>query len=303
MALVESIILETSMFSSLRLRSLFAAGLFAVANLAQATQPTLELQVYNPGEAAVFPVSSTLISGQRDAVLVDAQFSSQQAAELVKLIHASGKRLTTIYISHGDPDFYFGLQTLKQAFPRARVVATAATIEHIRATQAGKLAYWGPILKDGAPSEVIMPEPLSGDRLTLEGQELQVIGLDPERTTLWIPSLKAIVGGVLVDAGEHVWTADTQTAQSRQDWLAMLARIEALQPEVLVPGHYLGDVPHTLAALQFTRGYLNTLEAELAKAKDATALIEAMQRHYPGLPGESSLELSAKVLKGEMQWP
>lgn len=303
MALVESIILETSMFSFLRLRSLFAAGLFAVANLAQATQPALELQVYNPGEAAVFPVSSTLISGQRDAVLVDAQFSSQQAAELVKLIHASGKRLTTIYISHGDPDFYFGLQTLKQAFPRARVVATAATIEHIRATQAGKLAYWGPILKDGAPSEVIMPEPLSGDRLTLEGQELQVIGIDPERTTLWIPSLKAIVGGVLVDAGEHVWTADTQTAQSRQDWLAMLARIEALQPEVLVPGHYLGDVPHTLAALQFTRGYLNTLETELAKVKDAATLIEAMQRRYPGLPGESSLELSAKVLKGEMQWP
>ena len=303
MALVESIILETSMFSFLRLRSLFAAGLFAVANLAQATQPALELQVYNPGEAAVFPVSSTLISGKRDAVLVDAQFSSQQAAELVKLIHASGKRLTTIYISHGDPDFYFGLQTLKQAFPRARVVATAATIEHIRATQAGKLAYWGPILKDGAPSEVIMPEPLSGDRLTLEGQELQVIGIDPERTTLWIPSLKAIVGGVLVDAGEHVWTADTQTAQSRQDWLAMLARIEALQPEVLVPGHYLGDVPHTLAALQFTRGYLNTLETELAKVKDAATLIEAMQRRYPGLPGESSLELSAKVLKGEMQWP
>lgn len=291
------------MSSSLRLRSLLAAGLLAVAGLAQAAAPALSLQVYNPGEAAVFPVSSTLISGQRDAVLVDAQFSSTQAAELVQLVKASGKRLTTLYISHGDPDFYFGAATLKQAFPDLKIVATASTIAHIRATQAAKLAYWGPILKDGAPRALIVPEPLNGTSLTLEGQELRVIGLDPERTSLWIPSLKAIVGGVLVDAGEHVWTADTQTAQSRQDWLAMLTRIEALQPEVLVPGHYLGDVPHTLAALQFTRDYLHTLEAELPKAKDAAALIAAMQRHYPGLPGQASLELSAKVLKGELQWP
>ncbi|WP_068829004.1 MBL fold metallo-hydrolase [Pseudomonas sp. BMS12] len=283
------------------LRSLFGAALLAFTGLVQAA--ALQLQVYNPGEAAVFPVSSTLISGEREALLVDAQFSTREAAELVGLIKASGKRLTSIYISHGDPDFYFGLQTLKQAFPEARVLATAATIEHIRATQAGKLAYWGPILKDGAPSTIIIPEPLPGDRLTLEGQELQVIGLDPERTTLWIPSLKAVVGGVLVDAGEHVWTADTQTAQSRRDWLASLDQIEALQPQVLVPGHYLGDVPHTLAALRFTRGYLKTLELELAKTDNATALIEAMQRRYPRLPGESSLELSAKVLKGEMQWP
>ena len=72
---------------------------------------------------------------------------------------------------------------------------------------------------------------------------------------------------------------------------------------MIVPGHYLGDVPHTLAALRFTRGYLKALEQELGQAPDAAALIAAMRRRYPRLPGESSLELSAKVLKGEMQWP
>lgn len=283
------------------LRSLLGVALLGAASLIQAAP--LQLQVYNPGEAAVFPVSSTLITGEHEALLVDAQFSTREAAELVKLVKASGKRLTTLYISHGDPDFYFGLQTLKEAFPEARVLASAATVEHIRATQAGKLAYWGPILKDTAPSRVIIPEPLQGDSLNLEGHELQLVGVDPARTSLWIPSLKAVVGGVLVDAGEHVWTADTQTEQSRRDWLASLDQIEALQPQVLVPGHYLGEVPHTLAALRFTRGYLQALEVELAKARNAAALIAAMQRRYPRLPGESSLELSAKVLKGEMPWP
>jgi glyoxylase-like metal-dependent hydrolase (beta-lactamase superfamily II) len=282
------------------LRSLFGAALLCATGLLQAAP--LQLQVYNPGEAAVFPVSSTLITGEREALLVDAQFSRREAAELVKLVAASGKHLSAIYISHGDPDFYFGLQTLTEAFPEARVLASAATVEHIRASRDGKLAYWGPILGDGAPSRLVLPEVLEGDSLELEGQQLQLIGVDPQRTSLWIPSLKAVVGGVLVDAGEHVWTADTQTVQARRDWLASLERIEALQPKVLVPGHYLGEVPHTLAALRFTRGYLKALEVELERTQDAAGLIAAMQRRYPKLPGQSSLELSAKVLKGEMQW-
>ncbi len=128
---------------------------------------------------------------------------------------------------------------------------------------------------------MILPEVLAGDSLVLEGEKLQVIGLDPERTTLWISSLKAVVGGVLVDAGEHVWTADTQTVQARRDWLAMLERIEALQPAVIVPGHYLGDVPHTLAALRFTRGYLGAG----AGAGPGAGRRRADRRHAAPLPG------------------
>src|SRR5690606_28049953 len=110
-------------------------GLLLAAGTLQAAP--LSLQVYNPGERAIFPVSSTLISGEHEAMLVDAQFSSHEAKELVELVRASGKRLTTIYISHGDPDFYFGLETLTQAFPEAKVLATPQTIAHIEHTQAG----------------------------------------------------------------------------------------------------------------------------------------------------------------------
>ena len=104
-------------FASLR-RLLAGAALIAATGSALA-QP-LQLQVYNPGDKAVFPVTSSLILGKHDALLVDAQFSSHEADELVRRIQASGKRLTTIFISHGDPDFYFGLDTLLRAFPRPR---------------------------------------------------------------------------------------------------------------------------------------------------------------------------------------
>lgn len=131
------------------LRGLLAsASLLTLATTALA-QP-LTLDVYNPGDKAIFPVTSTLISGEREAILVDAQFSNREAQELVERIQASGKTLTTIFISHGDPDFYFGLDTLTRAFPKAKVLATPQTIAYIEKSREPKLAYWGPILKDSA---------------------------------------------------------------------------------------------------------------------------------------------------------
>ncbi|MCG6539287.1 MBL fold metallo-hydrolase [Pseudomonas sp. KSR10] len=290
------------MFPTRIVRQLLAGAALLAGASAVLAQP-LSVEVYNPGESAVFPVASTLISGERDAILVDAQFSTREAQELVERIQASGKTLTTIFISHGDPDFYFGLDTLTRAYPEAKVLATAETVAHIEKSRAPKLAYWGPILKDSAPQRTLVPEVLQGDSLTLEGQSLQLIGHDPKHTSLWIPSIKTVVGGVLTYANIHPWIADAQTVEARQSWLKSLDELEALQPTMLVPGHYLGQPKLNLDDLRFTRDYLLTLEAELPKAKDSQSLIAAMKAKYPALLDASSLELSAKVLKGEMQWP
>nr|WP_293705448.1 MBL fold metallo-hydrolase [Stenotrophomonas sp. UBA7606] len=265
----------------------------------------LEVKVYNPGENGIFAVSSVLLSGANDAVLVDAQFSTTDAAKLVEMIKASGKKLTTIYISHGDPDFYFGLETLHAAFPDAQILATPQTIAHIQASKDEKLRIWGPQLGANAPGTLLVPSPLQGDSLQLEGQTLQVIGLDgasPGRTVLWVPSIRTVMGGVLVDAGSHVFMADTQTPQSHQDWLAALQRIQALEPLRVIPGHYAAGAPQDMAAVEFTAGYIRAFDEEAAKTKSANALMAAMKQRYPGLEGEASLELSAKVAKGEMDW-
>lgn len=291
-------------FSTLK-RLLLATAALGFAAHAAASEPALKLDVYNPGEAAIFPVSSVLVSGQKDAILVDAQFGKAQAQAVVDKIRASGKHLTTIYISHGDPDYYFGLDTLVAAFPEANVLASAPTVAHIKATVAGKLAFWGPQMGADVPHKTIVPQVLEGDSLTLEGQSLQVIGLDgqqPDRSFVWIPSIKAVVGGVVVAENIHVWMADTQSAQSRADWLATLQRIESLQPATVIAGHYLGQGSRSLAAVRFTSDYIQAFDQEAAKAKDAAQLIAAMKKRYPDLGDDSSLELSAKVAKGEMKW-
>ncbi len=285
------------------LRSLMLACI-ALTGQAMAADP-LHLDVYNPGHDALFPVSSVIVSGEREAVLVDAQFGKAQAEQVAERLRASGKRLTTIYISHGDPDYYFGLDTLTQAFPDAKVVASAATVAHIRQTMDAKLAYWGPQMGADTPAKLVVPQVLAGNRLELEGQALEVVGLDgpqPERSFVWIPSIKAVVGGVVVSENIHVWMADTQSAQSHTDWLATLAHIEKLAPRTVIPGHYLGQSSRSLDAVRFTAGYIRAFDSEAAKARDAAALIAAMSKRYPNLADESSLELGAKVAKGEMKW-
>lgn len=287
-------------------RLLFAIAAFAALTGPAAAAAPLRIEVYNPGEKGVFPVSSELVVGEREVLLVDAQFQRADAQALVEKIRATGKKLTAVYISQSDPDYYFGLDVIRDAFPDARILATPQTVAAIRKTMDGKLAYWGPVLKDNAPKRLVAPEPLQGDTLTLEGRTLKIEGLrgpDPARTYLWIPSLKTVAGGVVVSSGGHVFMADTATAASRAAWLQTLRGIRALKPVKVIPGHFLGPMPKGLDAVEFTAAYIERFEREAAKAGDSKQLIAAMQAAYPKLGEAASLELSAKVLKGEMQWP
>ncbi len=277
------------------------------ASLVSAAHATpLTLEVYNPGDKGIFPVSSTLLSGEHEAILIDAQFQRSDAEALVAKLKASGKTLSTVYISHGDPDYYFGLDVIQAAFPQARIVATPQTVAHIKASMDGKLAYWGPILKDNAPQKLVLPEVLNTDTFTLEGQRIEIRGLkgpSPERSYLWIPSLKTVTGGVVVSNAIHVWVADTQSVQSRKNWQTTLAGIAALKPTTVVPGHYLGAAPTGLGAVKYTGDYLKAFEQEAGKAANSAALVEAMKTRFPQAGEAASLELSAKVIKGEMKWP
>jgi glyoxylase-like metal-dependent hydrolase (beta-lactamase superfamily II) len=78
------------------------------------------------------PSSSTLIYGRRDAVLVDTFITVEQAYFLVDWVKASGRNLTTIYITHGHGDHFFGIRALQNQFPNAKAVATPAVVEHMK---------------------------------------------------------------------------------------------------------------------------------------------------------------------------
>jgi Zn-dependent hydrolases, including glyoxylases len=262
----------------------------------------LSVTVYNPSDKGIFPVSSEIVSGDKESILVDAQFGVSDGQALVDLLHKSGKKLTTIYISGGDPDYYFGLEPIKKAFPDVKVVASQHVVDHINLTKVAKLAYWGPILGAQAPKSLIVPEVLTQSYLSLEGQRIEIKEMNTPNSYLWAPSIKTAFGGVLVSSGSHVWMADNQTPAVRREWVAALDRLLDLKPVRVVPGHFAGAEPKGVDAVQFTRDYVVKFESELGKAKNANALVEKMKQAYPSLPANDGLTIGAKVATGEMKW-
>lgn len=262
----------------------------------------LTIDSYNPQEKGIFAVSSTLVSGPTEAVLFDAQFSVKDGEQLVDKIRRSGKTLNKIVITSGDPDFYFGLQPLVKAFPDAKVVATQKVVDHIKATKDAKLAFWGPQMKDGAPTALVVPQVIASTTFMVDGEKIDIEQPDSYAAYVWIPSAKTILGGTGVSWGIHVWTADTQSKESRQQWQQTLDSMAAHKPERVIPGHYLGTPPAGSEAIAFTRQYLAQFEQALAQHKDSAGVINAMKTQWPNLAEASSLELSAKVNTGEMKW-
>ncbi|EMX5167140.1 MULTISPECIES: Vmh family MBL fold metallo-hydrolase [Citrobacter freundii complex] len=272
---------------------LFASSAFAAP---------LQLNVYNPQEKGIFPVSSTLVSGPKEAILFDAQFSTKDGEQLVQMIRASGKTLKVIVITSGDPDFYFGLQPIVNAFPQVKVLATPQVVDHIRATKEAKLQFWGPQMKDGAPTSLTVPQATTQTQFTVDGEPLELRHSNDYAAYIWIPANRAIIGGTGVASGIHVWTADTQSEEQRSTWRNVLSEMQSLQPTQVVPGHYIGERPTGDKAIRFTQDYLQSFEQVLGAKKGSDYVIKTMTAAWPGLADASSLELSAKVNSGEMKW-
>jgi glyoxylase-like metal-dependent hydrolase (beta-lactamase superfamily II) len=264
----------------------------------------LNVSVYNASENS-FGVASVIVSGKTDAVLIDAQFTLAEAEKVAQEIKNSGKKLTTIFVSHGDPDFYFGLEVFKKYFPDVTAYASPATVEHIKASAQKKLDVWGERLGKNITSNVVLPQVLKGNNIDLEGKKLEIIGLEefPDKTFVWIPSIKAVVGGINVfGTSFHLWIADAQTKEARKNWVSVLDKIEALHPEIVIPAHANAQSPFDISAVKHTKNYIQFYEEALKNNKTSEELIKALKAKYPTLTFETALQIGAKVNTGEMKW-
>ncbi|MFG3055213.1 MBL fold metallo-hydrolase [Kitasatospora sp. NPDC048239] len=264
---------------------------------------SLDFQVIDSPDSSLNK-TSVLVTGPNEALLVDAGFTRSDGRRLAEAVRASGRRLTTVFVSHGDPDFYFGAEEVQDAFPQARFVATPSTVEHIQESYEGKLKAWahlGPEL----PTRLVLPEALHGDEIVFEGHRFELRGADfhlPDRHYLWQHHHGALLGGVLLFEGLHVWTADTGTQQQRAAWIDLLDGMEALEPQFVVAGHRIAGAPTDTTAITHTRDYLRAFETEIGKSEDAAGAKAALERRYPDLGLKLAVDLGTKVAKGELVW-
>lgn len=264
----------------------------------------LSLKVYNANSNS-FHVNSTLVYGETEAVVIDAGFTKADALRIAANVLDSGKKLTTIFISQADPDFYFGVETLKQFFPEAQVITTPAVRKVIEKKMAGKLAFWGPKMGNNAPKNPILPKEFTATSFTVDGYAIEIkatTGPLAHRPYLWIPSEKAVVGNIAVFGGLHVWTADVQAQEPWSAWLAQLVEMEELSPKIVVPGHMKIGTELDVRNISYTRKYLTTFEQVKKHSPDAKALISKMTSLYPEAELSIALDIGAKVHQGEMKW-
>jgi glyoxylase-like metal-dependent hydrolase (beta-lactamase superfamily II) len=282
-----------------------ATAAFAPAGLGHAATG-LTWKHFPAGQNGFFR-SPVLISGATEAILIDGGFTLADGKAVAEAIKATGKTLTTIYVSQSDPDYYFSLGPIKAAFPGARVIAASATVAAIRSSVEKKLAVWGPQLKENGPQalvDVVMPETFDGKTLTVDGEIVEIVDAEglSNRRYLFVPSLNAVFGGVMIFSGVHVWTADTNSAELRAAWIANLEKIAARNPAIVVAGHMTPEALSDLSGVAHTIAYLKAFEEELAKAKGSAELKAAMEARFPGLGMGIALDIGSKVATGEMKW-
>tara|TARA_E500000318_G_scaffold68768_1_gene63625 strand:- start:876 stop:1766 length:891 start_codon:yes stop_codon:yes gene_type:complete len=285
--------------------TLAAGAIFASGGLVQAAGK-LTWEHFPAGPNGFFR-APVLVSGASEAVLIDGGFTLPDGKSVAAAIKKTGKRLTTIYVSQSDPDYYFSLGPIKAAFPDVKVLAAPAAVAAIKKNVEKKLAVWGPRLKENGPqtlADVVMPEAFDGKTLTVDGQTIEIVEAEglANRRYLFVPSLNSVFGGVMIFSGVHVWTADTPTKEQRTAWIANLEKILERKPAEVVAGHMAPEMPTDISGIEHTIAYLKAFDEELPKAKDSAALKAAMEARFPNLGMGIALDIGSKVATGEMKW-
>jgi glyoxylase-like metal-dependent hydrolase (beta-lactamase superfamily II) len=231
-------------------------------------------------------MASTLIYGDKDAVLVDAYMTTKQSSVLADWVASKKKNLTTIYITHGHGDHWFGVGTVLERFPKARVVATPNTVRVMRQNASPEAldGAWKPGFPGQIPDKLVIAEELKGDVIDLEGHELVAVELghtDTDHTTcLHVPSIGLVVAGDAAYNDVHLYLAESN-AQKRQEWIAALDKIESLKPRAVVASHKRAENDDNPRIIEETRQYIRDFDRLVEKTKTAQELYDTMLELYP----------------------
>jgi glyoxylase-like metal-dependent hydrolase (beta-lactamase superfamily II) len=246
------------------------------------------------------PMSSTLIAGDQDAILVDTLVTFGQVDALAEWARGFGKRITGVYITHGHSDHWIGLAQLQKHFPEARGIATPEVVERARfeATDPGLSAYWRSSFPGELPTEPVLPEALSGDEFQLEGQVLRAVSVgqgDTEHSTiLHVPSVDLVVGGDVVYNGVHMMTGETDEAR-RDAWIASLDKVADLNPKIVVAGHKSVGAPDLPENIGASQRYLRDFSRIVNQGGSADDIVAEMLKLHGNRDNPRTLWYSARL--------
>ena len=250
------------------------------------------------------PISSTLIYGSRDAVVVDSFITLEQARAQADWIGSTGKNLTTIYATHGHGDHFFGASVLLERFPNARFLAASSAIQVMKEQTSPEFVakFWESRFPNQLPKRLVVSQELSTNVIELEGEKLMVMPLgftDTAGTTcLHVPSLELIAAGDAAYNGVHPRLMEANQNQKRDEWISALDKMESLKPRIVVAGHKnMKNDNDGRRVLRQTRQYILDFQELAGKTTTAKELYDQMLGRYPEWLNRGALWSSATATK------
>jgi glyoxylase-like metal-dependent hydrolase (beta-lactamase superfamily II) len=247
------------------------------------------------------PNTATLIYGERDAILVDTFLTIDATKQLVDWIAASGKNLTTIYVTHAHGDHFFGIGLIQERFPKARAIARPEVVEAMKNyVSSRRIDDFRRLFPGQIPEHLAIAEAMQGDSFELEGRKLISIGIghtDTDNTTcLYVPSIGLVVAGDAVYNGVHPYLGETD-ANGRLGWIAALDKMEALKPAAVIAGHKAPGTDDDPRIIEETRQYLRDFDRLGHLAATPRELYDRMLDIYPDRLNPGSLWSASKNAK------
>lgn len=258
------------------------------------TSPMMDL----PNGGMFSPTTSTLVLGDTEAVMVDTPYTVDDIAEVIRRVEESGRTLTSVFITHGHSDHYFGLERILAHFPEARAVAVKSVAAHIESNLEADRAFTRDFFAGKAVDNSVGPVALDDDLIHVDGQELRIIEIEQADIApaafVHIPSIDAVIAGDAVYNGINPFLASSGPAEWRK-WVESVDRIAELKPRIVVAGHKQPELPDDdiEASVDTTRDYLEAFISGVERCANSRELVAHMQEHFPDHGNPSALILSA----------
>ncbi|GAA3209656.1 MBL fold metallo-hydrolase [Microbacterium sp. I2] len=237
--------------------------------------------------------TSTFIWADDEAVLVDTLLTIDENDRLIEWIRHRDKHLSAVYITHGHGDHAFGVGQLREAFPDARFLATAATIANLRkqAAPAMRDGFWERLFPGKIPVPVL-PDPVESTSFPVGRKQAHIVETgttdSPDTTVLWMPHAGVLAAGDVVYNNTYPYLSTT-TAQTRLSWIAALERVKALHPTWVVCAHKDATRPDSASDIDATIQYLRDVAEVEREASNAIDFYHRMLERQPGRRNIGSL--------------